>query len=267
MEEHRSRPGVQHGEHTEAGSHVTGVAGQFLQRSGGGLHQQTVEFFGMSASNRMQFSGECEGQQVVITGRQSGPLAGNPAIRLILVTLRATAVAAGVIGVHLSAAVAALMDMASKERRSTVRDIGQGPLVDSSQAMRRFFAKRFTVEADDVGHLQHETSGSEVLHELIERIGQSRPNLRGQMRIDLRGARAAVSEILLNDPQIDSCLQQMGGIGMPQRMDVSIFADTCRLAGAMKRHSQIRSMDGPVASEPRRKQPRGISMRPPVNAQ
>lgn len=96
-------------------------------------------------------------------------------------------------------------------------------------------------------------SGSEVLHELIERIRQSGPNLRGQMRVNLRAARTAVSEILLNDPQIDACLQQMSGIGMPQRMNVSIFADTRGFAGAMKRHSQIRCTDRTITAARGRK--------------
>ena len=86
-------------------------------------------------------------------------------------------------------------------------------------------------------------SGSEALHELVERIGQSRSNLRSEMGVDLRAAGTAMSEILLNDAQIDACFQQMSGVRMPQRVYVRIFADPGRLTGAVKRLSQSGLID------------------------
>ena len=55
----------------------------------------------------------------------------------------------------------------------------------------------------------------QVLHQLIERIGQRIAHFPRQMGVELRGTRTAVSKILLNDPQVDTGFQQMSGVGMP----------------------------------------------------
>jgi hypothetical protein len=60
------------------------------------------------------------------------------------------------IGIEFPATVIALMDVASKVRRSAVLNIGQCLLLDSRQPMSPFLPKRFAVEADDIGQLRHE---------------------------------------------------------------------------------------------------------------
>jgi hypothetical protein len=103
----------------------------------------------------MKLSGNGEGEQVIAARQESGLLLGDPALSLVLVTLWAAAIAAGVIGVDLPVAVVALVKMASKERRSAVRDIGQSLFLNRRQSLCPLLAKRFTVEADNVGHLRH----------------------------------------------------------------------------------------------------------------
>jgi hypothetical protein len=56
---------------------------------------------------------------------------------------------------------------------------------------------------------------SETLHQLVQRIGESGEHFTGQMGVQLRGARAAVAEVVLDDAQVEAGLQQMSGIGMP----------------------------------------------------
>ena len=80
------------------------------------------------------------------------------------------------------------------------------------------------MEADNVSHLQHEDRERlQVLHELVERSSRQ-PVFRasGAYRAAV-GLGAAMSEVLLNDPQIDACLQQMGRVGMAQRVNVGGF--------------------------------------------
>ncbi len=48
------------------------------------------------------------------------------------------------------------------------------------------------------------TPDSEVFHEFIERIGQRIANLTRKMRVQLRCPRAGVTQILLNDAEVDS---------------------------------------------------------------
>jgi len=110
----------------------------------------------MGSREGMQLRRDREGQQIVSARQKIGALSGDPPIGLILMTLRATAIAARVIGIHFPVAVVALVKVASKERRSTVLDIGQRLLLNRRQAISPFLAKRFTVEADDVSHLPHE---------------------------------------------------------------------------------------------------------------
>jgi hypothetical protein len=65
-------------------------------------------------------------------------------------------VTTGVKGVHLPAAVIALMDVASQGRRSTGLEIAQGPAVAGQDAIGEAREIRRPVEADDLRHLQHD---------------------------------------------------------------------------------------------------------------
>jgi hypothetical protein len=84
------------------------------------------------------------------------PLLFKPLPGLILVTLRAGAIAAGVVGKDTLAAVIALVDVASKERRPAVLDVVKGALLLPGQTLAKLPAVRCTMKADDIGHLQHE---------------------------------------------------------------------------------------------------------------
>src|SRR2546422_7177140 len=64
------------------------------------------------------------------------------------------------------------------------------------------------MEAEDIGHLQHEDRKSEVFHEVIERLDQGRFQLRRQMRVNLSRTGAVMSEIFLNDAQVEACLDR-----------------------------------------------------------
>ncbi len=83
----------------------------------------------------------------------------KPAFGLVLVTLRAGTISAGVIRVDFPLAVIALMDVASEERRAAGGNIPQSPVLDRAQADAGLLAIRRTVEADDIGHLEHEDPG------------------------------------------------------------------------------------------------------------
>src|SRR5712692_3436946 len=74
--------------------------------------------------------------------------------------------------------------------------------------------------------------GSEALHELVERVGQGSPHLARQMGVDLGGAGAAVTEVLLDEAQVDAGLEQVGGVGMAQSVNVRPFDDSTVLQRA-----------------------------------
>jgi hypothetical protein len=77
-------------------------------------------------------------------------------------TLRAVAIAAGVVGIPQLTAVITLVDVAPKVRRTAGRDISERPGVSRGQAGSELGEIRLTMEADDVGHLQHDGLWSKI---------------------------------------------------------------------------------------------------------
>lgn len=136
-------------------------------------------------------------------------LRGQPAVGLVAVTLRTVAVAAGVKRIHLPAAVIALMHVASQGRRPTGFEVAQGPTMTGQDAIGEARQIRRPVETDDFRHLEHDAlwDRSEVLHQLVQRVGQRRSNFAREMRVDLRRPRTAMAERVLDDPQIDAGFQ------------------------------------------------------------
>ena len=129
---------------------------QSLKRIGGGFHQQAVDLFWMGTGQRTQFGRQRKGHVEIGTGQKAVTLSSEPALRLIVVTLRAGAIFAGVIGKDLLPTVIALVDMASKERRTASGNIPERPFPIRVQSISVLLAIRGAVEADDIGHLQHE---------------------------------------------------------------------------------------------------------------
>ena len=126
-----------------------------------------------------------EGEQIVGARQQAGALRREPAVGLVAVTLRTMAVTAGVKRVHLRPAAIAMMDVAS-QGRPTRFEIAQRPAVTGQDAVGEACQIRRPVEANDLGHLQQDAlcNRSEVLHQLVQRIGQRRLHVRGEMGVD-----------------------------------------------------------------------------------
>jgi hypothetical protein len=101
------------------------------------------------------------------------------------------------------------MDMASQGRRPTGVEIAQGPAVTGQDAIGEAREIRRPVEADDVRHLQHQElwDRSEVLHQLVQGVGQRRSDFAREMRVDLGRPGAAMAKGVLDDPQIDAGFQ------------------------------------------------------------
>src|SRR5207245_5312312 len=55
------------------------------------------------------------------------------------------------------------------------------------------------------------------------------------MRVDLSCTGAAVPETLLNDAEVHAHFQQMRGVRVPERMNMSAFGDAGALEGALER--------------------------------
>src|SRR5439155_25320457 len=100
-----------------------------------------------------------KGHQEIGTRQKAAALLGEPALGLTLMTLRAGAIFAGVIGKDLLLTVIALVDMASKERRAASGNIPKCSFPVRADGVAVLFAVGRAVEADDIGHLHHEDLG------------------------------------------------------------------------------------------------------------
>jgi hypothetical protein len=136
VEEHGARPGMQYGEKTRGGrTEVAGVASEFEDRGGGGLHEHAVEDGGVGASDRAELGGQREGQEVEgAVQEQPRALCVEPAPGLFSVALGAVAVLAGVVGVKLLVAVVTAKDLAAERSRATGLDVRQGAVVTRQES-------------------------------------------------------------------------------------------------------------------------------------
>ena len=114
------------------------------------------------------------------------------------------------------------------------------------------------------------TPESEVVHELVERIGQRIADLTRQMGVDLSRARAAMTEVFLDEAKVDPGFQKMSRVGVPQRMHVRWFGKARQFQCMFECGLQSGDGDGAVAGnrdpaviEWSRKQPGRRSMRLP----
>src|SRR2546426_8344028 len=87
----------------------------------------------MGTSQWTQVRRQGEGHQEIGTGQKAAALPNKPALGLILVTLRAGAIAAGAVGKDFLPAVIALVEMTSKERRMASGHNPDGPVADRGQ--------------------------------------------------------------------------------------------------------------------------------------
>src|SRR5215210_2663143 len=85
---------------------------------------------------------------------------------------------------------------------------------------------------------------SDALHQAVDGIGGSVADLTGEMGIDLGGARAGVAEVLLDQPGVETVLEQVSGVAVPQRVNVGTLADAALFEGAPEGFLQGGPIDG-----------------------
>ena len=119
-------PGVQHGEHGHGAADVTGIAGEFDDRRGTGLHQHGITVALMSTQYLAQLGGHRDGDVEVRHRQHLRPATFKPLLGLGGVALRATAVGTGMPGKHLGIALLAAPDLAAECRGAAGEDVLDG---------------------------------------------------------------------------------------------------------------------------------------------
>ena len=127
-------PGMQYRQHADLGAQVLRVRGHLDQGLRGGPHQQAVDFTRVGQGDRVQRPREREDDVEVRDVEQVGRLRLHPPRRRGAVTLRAVAVAAGVVADLLIPALRAAQDMPAQGRRAAGRQVVQGPPLLGGQA-------------------------------------------------------------------------------------------------------------------------------------
>ncbi len=117
----------------DLGSDVPGVGGQDLKGRRRTPHQGAIDEGLVAEGERAQRRGERDGDQKVGTGQQPRAMPLQPARGLVPAALRAMAIAAGVIPIHLAAAGRALRALAAAGRRPTRHEVAQGTRLTREQ--------------------------------------------------------------------------------------------------------------------------------------
>ena len=89
----------------------------------------------------------------------------------------------------------------------------------------------------------------EADHQAIDGIGRGLLHLRGEVGVERGGLGARVAEIGLDEPEIDSGLEQMGGVGVAEGMHMSPFVDAAVQQGSMERGLEAGARDGTGARD------------------
>lgn len=131
------------------------------------------------------------------------------------------AIPARVIAIDLAAARRALRELAATGRRPTRHEIAQRARLAREQTTPELGAPGGPMAADDIRHLQHGVlvvRSAEAVDEMRQWIGEGRPDLLSQVRVDLSCPGTAVAQDLLNDPKVHAHFQQMRRERVAQRV-------------------------------------------------
>src|ERR1044071_1865516 len=273
-----ARPGMKHRQDAELGTDPLRIVGEMLKSRCGLAQEQVVDDGLVSACEGPQLGGEGEGEEVVGTGQESIAQTFEPELRGSIVTLRAVSVAARVIGIVEAVTGVAGERGAAKSRSSAVDDVRHGPSMGGQQAVAMGLPVDLPGAAEDLRQLDHEGERwrSASLHQAIDGISCSVTNLPGQMGVDGGRARAGMAEVLLDEAEIDTVFEQVGGVGVAQGVDVGALIQTAPLDGVTESALQTVASDRSAVmgdgvldavSGGGRKEPDGRAMRAPVVSQ
>ena len=111
----------------------------------------------------------------------------------------------------------------------------------------------FAMAADDLGQLHHRLEfGAQLRQRNIETDAYS----GGEMGVDGGGLQALMTEQFLDDAQIDTVFEQMGGKGVAQGMDAGLLGDSVVTHGISE--SPLQCADGQRSTVFPRKERKGF---------
>lgn len=114
----------------------------------------------------------------------------------------------------------------------------------------------------------------ESLHYVINQLAGVLLTLLGEVEIEHGSFELGMAQVALDDAQVDTGFEEMGGVAMAQRMDGnSLFSDACIKLGAAKGALDttfghgIESLFGACAASAKsREEKMGMAVSPPIAA-
>jgi hypothetical protein len=228
-------PGVKQRHHADLGAQMLGVRGDRAQRLGRRLEQKVVDHRLVVEGDLGGRRGQGEDDVEVLRGEQVGLPIGEPVRSREALTLRAMAVAAGVVGLPHQPAVQAMFDMAAERRRPAGLYGAHYLALAASQMTVVTLAVGAAVAAEHVRHLQggpHAGGRSTGRHDLqdepIERTDGSADHVVRHLGVAGGGREIVVPQQHLDDADISARFQQVGGEAVPQGVHSHPLAGTVR---------------------------------------
>jgi hypothetical protein len=151
-----SSPALQDSDHAEGASDVFGIGSELLQGLLEGMEEQVVEELLIAPDQATQVSGQSEGGHEVWDGQEQGSLLLDPAVDLVVLTLRAMAVLAGVIPIVVLLALGAAVEMTAQGLGAAGADVLYNPPVAGKQPVVVFGDIVRAMQAEDVRQLRHD---------------------------------------------------------------------------------------------------------------
>ena len=146
---------MQNRHHANPTTNVTGIAGQLEDRISGRFDEQAVDFFLMETRKSPKLVRHRE-DHVIIRYRQEFLFSGlEPCLDVTLVTLRATAIATGVVRILLLTTMVALKDMAPQGGRTALEYVLEGASMTGRHSFAELLYILVAVASEDVGHFDH----------------------------------------------------------------------------------------------------------------
>lgn len=167
--------------------------------------QEVVKGLPVSAGQCPQLGGQREGDQEVSDRQAQTFLVCRPRFGLIVPALGAVAVPARVIAVTVLVALLAVVDLTAKRRSAALLNVSHGPEVRGQHSVAELSP---VLRAYGDGK-SRQSRPSQIAHDLIDGFHGQLFGSDGQMGVDAGSGWRTMPQILLNQAQVDSGLQQM----------------------------------------------------------
>ena len=198
------------------------------QSVGGAAEEQVVEELLIAACELVQLAGNGESDQEIGTGEQQMLLAVQPLGSIGVSALGAVPVVTAMVTVIGALTGGAVVNAATQQRRAARKDIAHDTPVAGQDVLAKALQIGRPIPAENLrqfGHGQYGCAGAlQVGDHPVEPLGGLFLYHFGEVGVERRSLRGLMAQVVLNLPEVLATLEQMGGVGMTQGMDMCLFA-------------------------------------------